>query len=252
MPFYSTITINVIPDKTYKVSAPAGVDVYYSGIKIFGAGANTVFIANDTTSFVVESVSATSGAVTVTELFTNLYEAYDGVGGTWVYHTDMDKWVGKYSFRPEWMNMVANRLVTFKNGKPYIHNGTFNTFYGQAYDSAIAGVHNDAGNTVKVYTNVAVEGEIPSRMHFRTEIPNVQSSDLVTNEFSVREGVNYSDILRDRLSPNASGTYEQKLMKGDKIRGEVCKFTYFLSQPTTRKNLKFLSITFSGSSGQTV
>jgi hypothetical protein len=252
MPFISTITVNIAPDKTYKITAPANVDVFYSGVKVWGGGANNYFIANDTNTFIVQSASTVTGSVVLTEILTNFYEAYDGAGGTWVYPQRLDKWTGKYSFRPEWMSMVANRIVSFKEGMPNIHNGTFNTFYGKVYDSAIAAVHNEDGNTVKVYNNVAVEGEIPGRMHFRTEVPNVQSSDLVTNEFVVREGVNYSDILRDRMSPNSSGTFDQKLMKGDKVRGEVCKFLYLLNQPTTRKSIKFLSIGYTPSTGQSV
>lgn len=253
MPTYSaTITINVVPDKVYVVSAPVTVDVYYSNTKVWGGGANNTIVANDSTTFVVESASTITGSVTLTELMPNMYDAYDGVGGTWCYQQGLDRFTGKYSFRPEWMSMISNRLASFKDGKPYIHDGTYNTFYGKTFDTILSGVHNTDGNTVKVYNNVAVEGDTPNRMHFRTEVPNVQSSDLVDSEFSVREGVSYSDILMDRLSPNTTGTFEQKLFKGDRVRGEVCKFIYFLSVPTTRKSFKFINIGFTPARGQNV
>jgi len=253
MPTYSAnISITVIPDKVYKITAPASATVYYSNTLVWGSGANNIFVANDTTNLIVESPTALTGDITLTEIMTNFYEAYDGVGGTWCYQPGLDRFTSKYSFRPEWMSMIGNRLSTFKNGKLFIHSGTYNTFYGRSFDTALAAVHNADGNTIKVYNSVAVEGDTPSRMHFRTEVPNVQSSDLVTSEFSVREGVSYSDILMDRLSPNTTGSYEEKLFKGDRVRGEVCKFIYFLSLPTTRKSFKFINIGFNPARGQSV
>lgn len=253
MPTYSsTISVNFTPDKLYKATAPANVSVFYSGKQVWGGGANNYFFANDVNQVIVESASPLTGDVSFTEILTNYYEAYDGNGGTWCYHPQIDHFTGKYSFRPEWMSMVGNRLATFKNGALYLHDGVYNTFYGKVFDSAIAAVHNEAGNTTKVYQSVAVEGSLPDRMHFRTEVPNVQSSDLVASDFSIREGVNYANILRDRLSPNKAGTYEQKLYKGDPVRGEVCKYLGLFSAPTTKKTLNFVDIKFNGSKGQTV
>jgi len=248
----NTYTISVIPDKVYTISAPAGVDVFYCSTKIFGAGANNTFVATDSTSFVVESASPVTGNIVLTEILTNLYDAYDGVGGTWCYHPAIDRFVSKYSFRPEWMCVVGNRLASFKNGKPFIHNGTYNTFYGQAYNSSLAGIHHDQERVINVFNSVGVEGDTPDRMHFRTEVPNVQSSDLVSGDFSVREGVSYSDILRDRLSPNTTGSFDEKVYKGDRVRGHSCMFLYLLNTPTTKKYLSFINLSFTPSTGQTV
>lgn len=253
MPTYTAnITINVVPDKVYKVSAPANVSVYYSGKKVWGSGANNYFVANGTTDFVIESSTAVTNSVTLTEILTNLYDAYDGQGGTWCYQPALDRWTGKYSFRPDWMSMVANRLLTFKDGKPYIHGGTKNTFYGQAYDSMLAAHHAETGNTIKVYQGFAVEGDTPSRVHFRTLVPNEQSSDLETADFVNREGVKYSDIMRDRLSPNASGTYNQKVYTGDPVRGESLRFTVMYTAPTTDKSFRFVNLKFITANGQSV
>jgi hypothetical protein len=96
----NTYTINVVPDKVYTISAPAGVDVFYLSTKIWGAGANNTFVATDSTSFVVESASPVSGNIVLTEILSNTYDAYDGIGGTWCYHPAIDRFTGKYSFRP--------------------------------------------------------------------------------------------------------------------------------------------------------
>jgi hypothetical protein len=251
-------TINVIPDRVYKISTSGEVEVTYCGTKIWAGspGANSVFVATESTTFTVESLNTVSCTITLTELLPNYYDVYDGTGGTWCYQPGIGRFTSKYSFRPEWMSIVGNRLATFKNGKLYIHTGSYNTFYGQVGDMLLAGCHNDGGNAIKVYNTVAIEGDRPDRMHFRTESPNVQSSDIYYDpfgdEFSTREGVTYSKILRDRLSPNVTGTYEEKSFTGDPVRGEVCKFTYHLYAPNTKKSFKFINIGFQPSRGQTV
>lgn len=245
-----SITISVLPDRLYKISGPAGVDAYYCDIKVLGSGANNFFIANNVTTLILESASPVSGSITVTEVMRNYYDAYDGNGGTWCFQPSVDRWTSQYSFRPEWITMVGNRLVTFKNGMLYMHNSaTRNTFYGQAYDSSLTVAHSDAGSEIKTYMSIGVEGEKPDIAHIRTEVPNVQSSDLRSADFEVKEGVNYSPIYMDRLSPNATGTPEQRLLKGDRIRGEVGLFHIIFTNPTVAKVVKFFSVVFNPSRG---
>lgn len=242
----TTINISVLDGRTYIVSTPEGVTPYYNGEQVVGAftgiaGVNTLTL---------ESQGSASGTVQVCEILTSLQEPYDGYGGVWAYQPALDKWTSKYSFRPDWMNLVGNRLVTFKSGKPYVHNSSvYNTFYGQPYDSAIAFVHNDAGNVTKTYMAVSVEGDKPDFVHVRTEVPNVQSSDIRSNEFEVKEGVKYAAILRDRLSPNVQGSVGDKLLKGDRMRGESSILQVVFRSPVARKVLKLFNIVFNPSRG---
>jgi hypothetical protein len=150
------------------------------------------------------------------------------------------------------MNMVGNRLISFYNGIPYVHNGPINNFYGRVYDSAVAIVHSEGGNSIKVYKYLSVEGDTPDYVHIRTEIPYVQSTDILKDEFVIREGVNYAAIKRDRLSPNVTGTYDSKMFTGDQMRGEVAKIMIVYKAPTTKKSIKFIDIDFDLSIGQTV
>ena len=248
----TTITISVVQDKVYKVTGPAGLDAYYSGKKVLGSGAINYFVANGSTDLVLSTSGTVTGSVVVTEVLRNYYQAYDGQGGTWVFQPSVDHWTGQYSFRPEWYGHVANRLVSFKSGQLYIHSGSNNSFYGTTFDSAVAVAHSEAGNSIKVYRSLAVEGDTPDRTHIRTEVPYVQSSDLVAGDYTVKEGVKYAAVLRDRLSPNETGTYDQKLFKGDIIRGDLGKLTILYSAPGSKKELKFINIDFDQSQGQTV
>jgi hypothetical protein len=242
------VNISVIEGREYLVTAPAGVTVKYNNEVV-----TSTFIAVATANQVlIISASTITGNVTITEILRSYYEAYDQQGGVWAYPVAVDKWSTQYSFRPEWMSMVANRLVTFKAGKPYIHTGAYNTFFGQLCDTCLAIAHSEAGNTVKSYKTIAIEGDTPDRVHVRTEVPYVQSTDLISSDFTIKEGVNYSEVYRDRLSPNATGSYEDKLYKGDTIRGELCKSMVVYTQPQGLKAVKFVDIDFDSSTGQTV
>lgn len=242
------VNISVIEGREYLVTAPAGVTVKYNNEVV-----TSTFIAVATANQVlIVSASTITGNITITEILRSFYDAYDQQGGVWAYPVAVDKWSTQYSFRPEWMSMVANRLVTFKAGKPYIHTGAYNTFFGQVCDTCLAIAHSEAGNTVKSYKTIAIEGDTPDRVHVRTEIPYVQSTDLISSDFTVKEGVNYSELYRDRLSPNATGSYEDKLYKGDTIRGELCKSMVVYTQPQGLKAVKFVDIDFDSSTGQTV
>lgn len=242
MAYATTLTINVIPDALYEITCPGAVDIYYSNRKVFG-GVFNFFVANNTTTFIVQSATEITDTITLNRLQYSYHDAYDGQGGVWCFKPDIDRWTSRYSFRPEWFSMVGNRLCTFFAGYPYLHGKTSkNTFYGRAYDSVLCFAHNDAGNIVKSYLNISIEGNTPDLVHIRTESPNSQSSDLRLSDFESKEGVKYAAILRDRLSPNASGTYDEKLYKGDRMRGDIGLFQVVFFAPTNNKLLKFVNI----------
>jgi hypothetical protein len=255
----ATVNISVVEGREYLVTAPANVEVRYNGEVV----TSTFIAVASVNQVLVVSVSTVTGSISITEIVRSYYEAYDQQGGTWAYPTALDKWSTQYSFRPEWMSMVANRLVTFKGGFPYVHNSaTYNQFYGQGYDSTIAFVHSDAGPDIKAYESVSIEGNTPDIFHTRTEVPNIQSSDLrgaalndqtkMAGDFRVNEGVNYAPVLRDRLSPNASGTFDQKIYTGDVMRGENALFQGVFSSPSSKKYLNFVSIGFIPSRGHNI
>lgn len=248
----NTITINVIAGREYLISSSdiTTISIYYNGMLINGVGSNNRFIALSGVNKlrIVSSVEITS-SLTITEYIRNFYDINDAQASVVAFK---DKWVGTYGFMSEWVCSVGNRIVSFLNGVAYIHNGENNNFFGQTQDSIISFAHNEAGNTIKTYETLAIEGDRPDRVHIRTEIPNEQSSDLIASDFEYKEGVLYSPIYRDRLSPNIDGTPEMKLLKGDRMRGELAKFQVVFSQPINVKELKFVNINYDQSRGHSV
>ena len=242
----TTVPVTLVEECEYMVAIPPGVEVRYNGEWVNGK----TFIANGVNSVSVTSVNPTTGILAIFQIVRGRYDIYDGQGGTWAYQPGLDKWTTSYAFRPEWMTYVMNRLVTFRSGMPYVHNSSdYNNFYGYQYESALAFTHNDAGNVTKVYESVSVEGDTPDLVHIRTEVPFLQSSDIVKIDFAIKEGVSYSSIFRDRLTPGGFNN-ESSLVSGEVMRGEVGKFQV-MYESTSIKKMKFCNVGFILSRGQT-
>lgn len=249
-PIYSqNLVVSVTAQRLYKVEAPEGVTVTYNGEVVDG-----YFIADQetTSTLVLTGATEITGTLTLTQILRSYYEPYDGQNGVWVYVNDSDKWFGRRSFIPQWIASVGNRLCTFKDGMPYIHDDDDNPngFYGVDYDSVISSVHNEGGNNIKVYRAVSIEGDCFDIVHFRTEVPFTQSTDL-RDEFVEKEGVWYAGIRRDRISPNVTASYDEALVRGEELRGELTKFQGVFLSPSSTKSFKFVNIKFENSRGHT-
>ncbi len=157
------------------------------------------------------------------------YDIYDGVGKVLVYKLEANQWAAPHSYQTEGFVYIRDYLYSAKNGALYLHNydngtdDTYSEWYGETVIPAIAFIFNEVPNIVKQFLSLSVEGNFtPTYTNIYTEKPNVQSSDLYT-EWISRLGVPYASIKRDRLSPNVTGTYAEKLFTGDKMTGEWAK-----------------------------
>lgn len=178
------------------------------------------------------------------------YDIYDGKAKTLAFKFGADGWLGEFTFVPEWIINLDNTLYAFKNGGLYKHtNETYNTFFGTAYPSELMLIENNEPSRLKSFLSIAIEGNMPpTYVHLRTETPNIQSSDLYANEFVNREGVYYAHILRDRLSPNISGTPEIKAALGDRMFGAWMK-CWLKFETTSLLQLRFVDISSKQNSG---
>lgn len=179
------------------------------------------------------------------------YDIYDGSAKTFIYKNEADRWMGCLKMQPEWMEGVGNMMFSFKNGECYQHNvsDTYNEFHGQQGSSKIMFLINNEPSKVKEFMNMIVEGNLmPDFVHCRTELPNIQSTDLEDTDFSTREGVFYAYIKRDRLSPNVSGSYNLKMNTGDKMRGQWLK-VMLQFDGTGILQLRFVNVGYKLSSG---
>jgi hypothetical protein len=159
------------------------------------------------------------------------YDIYDGRAKVLVYKPNFDRWTAPHSYQTEGFVDIRDFLFSAKNGAMYQHNNnngtddTYNKWYGESVKPAIGFIINEEVNIVKQYLTLSVEGNgiEPTWVHHRCELPNIQSTD--NTEWNNREGVLYEKygILRDRLSPNVTGSFDQKLYTGDKMMGQWLK-----------------------------
>lgn len=190
----------------------------------------------------VESTPPKGSITDVTPSFTFPYDIYDGAAKVLVFRYDFKKWSAPVEYSPEMFCAVGNRTFAFKSGKPWENetNSLYNKFFGTEVSAKIMGVAR--GEKVSTWLNIAVEtNETPSYAHFRTEDPNVQHTDLSYSndkEWSIREGVHYAKIMCDRLSPNVTGTADEKLIKGDRMRGP---WIYYMLEFSSTSQLKLKS-----------
>jgi len=226
-----TLVVNVDADGIFVVYVDG---VQYSSTEVV-AGVDEEIVINSSRGgqlsyYYLPTDMGGRGSYTLLGSRISCHQAWQGRARTLAFRDiqGIEGWSSFYSYIPEWFGSIGDLLITFKNGDLYTHDAnTFNNFYGTAYNTILSFVVNGNPSTVKIPLAISAEcNNEPSWTHFRVEYPNIQSSDL-EDEWEVKEGNFYATLLLDRLSPNSTGTYEQKLFKADsdRLRGrfiEVC------------------------------
>lgn len=152
------------------------------------------------------------------------FDIFDELGKTMAFKYEENNWGHNYGWMGEWYDYLQNTLIGWKNGLPYIHNSNtsaWNTVYGAQYPVRICVPANVNPSALKDLFNIAIEGNtIPNYVVAMTNYPNEQITDLAStdSQWVNQEGVFYATFMRDRLSPNASGTADQKMFTGDILK----------------------------------
>lgn len=156
------------------------------------------------------------------------YDIYDGKGKTLIYKHEADMWFGDMPIEPEFFVRMDSDLYAFKDGALYqMNTGTPCNWFGIQYKAKLMYANNPG--VIHTFLSIGLESnKIPDWVHFQTEDPYTQSSDLPYTgivDFVNREGVIEASILRDRLSPNTTGNYDDKQLTGDRLFGKALLVT---------------------------
>ena len=155
-------------------------------------------------------------------ILTTNYVTGTGTSETIAFNENTNKWTSFYSFIPEHANYIFNKYFSFKNGGMWEHNTntTYNSFYGTAYPSIVQLTYNSSPTLIKSFLGVLQQGDsIWSAPDITTSISTVttpQHSSLLNTDFSKKEGVWFSSLLRDDTSPGG-------LLEGDDLKGNWIK-----------------------------
>lgn len=153
------------------------------------------------------------------------FDIYDRLQKTMTFKFEENYWGSNFNYAAEWYEYIDNQLYGFKNGISFSHNTDsvhWNRFYGIDYPMRVCVTGNLNASALKVLNNISLESSVaPDFTVAMTNYPNVQITDLKTNlagsDYRNQEGVFYADFFRDRLSPNTTGTADEKLYKGDSL-----------------------------------
>ena len=112
------------------------------------------------------------------------------------YSPTANGWSSRWSFEPDWMVGMNNKLYTWKNGSLYEHysNATRNEFYGVTYPSTITSILNEFPQDRKMYKTLAIDSDHVWSAEVDTELG---SGSILAEEFQLKEGVWFAFIRRN-------------------------------------------------------
>lgn len=184
------------------------------------------------------------------------FDIYDQLGKTMTYKFLENKWNSNFEFLGEWYEYFENQFFGFKNGYLYKHNTdttNWNTFYGTQYPLRICFTSNINPSLLKNLNGLAIEGsDIPGFVVALSQVPNVQITDLASTDeaWENQEGNLYATFYSDRLSPNTSGTADQKLFTGDQLTDTVFMIMLEFQEYSNIIYINFVNVSTNAARGQ--
>jgi hypothetical protein len=181
-------------------------------------------IKNNPDIYVYSGVDNANDYINVTFIDTGLVPAIEDT--TIVYQPSSNRWKTFTDYLPEYYGSNALVIAMFKDGQLWTGNTNAirNSFFGVTYPSKVKTVSNMDFAKIKVFLAVAIysnktwfspnDGDInvlPSVTY-----PQGMTSRLLESKFRWKEGVSYSEYMRDLLTPNTTNP----IINGRKLRGE--------------------------------
>lgn len=184
----------------------------------------------------------------------NHFDIYDKLGKTLTFDFLGNRWKENFEYIQEWMDYEQNTMFGFKNGVLYIHDAdteNFNNFYGEQFPVRWYASNTPPISTVQYVLNLGIEASVaPDFTVLYTTYPDTQITDLSSDDYTNQEGIQYAPFLRDRLSPNAVGTPDEKLYRGDVIKSKTPMVQLEFQQYTQLMYITAVNIGMSISRGQ--
>lgn len=147
---------------------------------------------------------------------------------TIAWNEDKNRWITLYSFAPERYSSVLRSIVSFKDGKLWLHdvNPTYNNFYGVQHRTELTVIpHTD--NTKQTFHTVLLQGNQANPLANDWAIEEIandygQRSRLKKQHFRLKENFWCASFLRDITDT----TVTDPIINGRNLRGQelVCKF----------------------------
>lgn len=184
----------------------------------------------------------------------NRFDVYDQLAKTMYFKIEDNVWGNNFEAIAEWYEYYENKLFAWKNGVMYSHNTNttnWNTWYGTEYPVRACVTANFNPSLLKVLNSIAIEGNaIPGFTVGYSDYPNIQITDLTENDYTDQEGQLYATFYKDRLSPNSTGTADEKLYIGDDLTDIVIKVMVEFQAYSSLIYINYINLYYSASRGQ--
>lgn len=137
--------------------------------------------------------------------------------------TPKQRWQTFYDFTPENYSQLGNGIVSFVNGRIWLHDKTsnYNKFYGTQYTTKITPVFNQEPLVMKVWQSLWLRSRQSDGGNnwFSNLITNLygQVSRLKSINFVKRENAFFADYKRDATTPNIA----DPIINGRMLRSEA-------------------------------
>ena len=170
---------------------------------------------------------------------------YDENEPTTVIYSEWEsRWTSHSSINCDLMEFVGMRSVAFKDGQLWTQhtNQKRNNFFGVQYFSQVKPIINDNPSNVKVFRAISVESNEAWECPEITIPPNFRykqgfKTRIKQGRFVNKEGVFYSEIPKDMLSPGFP-TQLEALINGRDMRGKVLNILF---QNNSEKEVVFFT-----------
>lgn len=176
----------------------------------------------------------------------NRFVLYDGQPKTMIFKYEENRWMGAYQWLPDMLENVGKTLFGFKSGSLYLFNenaDSYNTIFGVQYPQRICFVANIEPSAIGDLFNIAIEGNsVPNYSVAYSVYPWEQITDLIDTDYTTLEGIQDAKWFRDRLSPNATGTADEKLYKGDVVKSATLLIMLEFQEYDTQLSINFVNI----------
>lgn len=189
----------------------------------------------------------------------NRFDIYDQLAKAMAFKFEENVWGSNYNYGAEWYEYVENKMFGWKNGAMHEHNTNttnWNTFYDVQQPVRICLTGNLNPSALKVLNNIVAESNsIPNFTVAYTDWPNIQITDLAydtgtgLNDWTDTGGLYDAVFFKDRLSPNSTGTADEKMYDGDDLTDFAFKVMLEFKAYTSLIFVNFVDIGYSLSRG---
>jgi hypothetical protein len=151
-------------------------------------------------------------------------DLFPGNNQTVAFSEDINRWTSFYNFIPDCGGYIFNQYITYQNGTMWTQNTNpiYGSFYGVTWSSSVEIVYNASPSLIKTFIGV-IEQSNAVWIPVNIETSNTQVSELPESSFTLKEGVYFASLLREKTGDIRS------LYFGNDLKGNWIKMNLGLS-----------------------